>query len=112
MHGSIRGHTAPQTADRYRAGCRLTDLHVATGYREDAITYAGVTKHFNPEYATTNMVESLFCAEEIMDDDLIVAYGDIVYQPDVLQAIIDSPHPVSVVGSGKSVRCFPDILSG
>jgi len=75
----------------------ITDLHVATGYREDVITYAGVAKHYNPEYATTNMVESLFCAEEIMDDDLIVAYGDIVYQPDVLQAIIDSPHPVSVV---------------
>lgn len=75
----------------------LTDLHVATGYREDVINYPGVTKHFNADFATTNMVATLFCAESIMDADLIVAYGDIVYQPDVLQAIIDSPHPVSVV---------------
>lgn len=75
----------------------LTDLHVATGYREDVIDYPGIVKHFNPAYDRTNMVTSLFCAEEIMDDDLIVAYGDIVYQPDVLQGIIDSPHPVSVV---------------
>ncbi|MFW5695867.1 MAG: NTP transferase domain-containing protein [Alkalispirochaeta sp.] len=75
----------------------LTDLHVATGYREDAIDYPGVTKHYNPDYDSTNMVATLFCAEEIMDDDLIVAYGDIVYQPDVLQALIDDPHPVGVV---------------
>lgn len=76
---------------------RLHDLHVATGYREDVINYPGVTKHQNPAYATTNMVTTLFCAESIMDDDLIVSYGDIVYQPDVLQAVIDSTAPVSVV---------------
>jgi len=75
----------------------ITDLHVATGYREDAIDYPGIVKHFNREYDRTNMVTSLFCAEEIMDDDLIVAYGDIVYQADVLQGVVDSPHPVSVV---------------
>ena len=75
----------------------LTDLHVATGYREDVITYEGVHKHFNPDFDTTNMVATLFCAESIMDDDLIVSYGDIVFQPDVLQALIASPAPVSVV---------------
>lgn len=75
----------------------LKDLHVATGYREDVIAYPGVTKHQNPEYATTNMVATLFCAESIMDDDLIVSYGDIVYQPDVLRALMDSPAEVSVV---------------
>ena len=75
----------------------VTDLHVATGYREEVIDYPGLVKHHNPAYATTNMVATLFCAESIMDDDLIVAYGDIVYQPDVLQALIDSPHQISVV---------------
>jgi len=75
----------------------LTDLHVATGYREDAIDYPGVVKHYNAAYDRTNMVATLFCAETIMDDDLIVSYGDIVYQPDVLQSVIDAPHPVSVV---------------
>jgi len=75
----------------------LTDLHVATGYREDVIDYPGVVKHYNAAYDRTNMVATLFCAETIMDDDLIVSYGDIVYQPDVLQSVIDAPHPVSVV---------------
>lgn len=75
----------------------VTDLHVATGYREDVIQYPDVIKHYNAAYDRTNMVATLFCAESIMDADLIVAYGDIVYQPDVLHALIDSPHPVSVV---------------
>ncbi len=74
----------------------LSDLHVATGYRDDAIDYPGVTKHHNPAFASTNMVSSLFCAESIMDNDLVVSYGDIVYQPDVLRAVIDHPGPVAV----------------
>lgn len=75
----------------------ITDLHVATGYREDAIRYEGITRHFNPDYESTNMVATLFCAESIMDDDLIVSYGDIVYQVDVLKALINHIRPISVV---------------
>ncbi len=75
----------------------LTDLHVATGYREEVIDYPGVVKHQNPRYDSTNMVATLFCAEEIMDDELIVSYGDIVYQPDVLAALVASSAEVSVV---------------
>jgi L-glutamine-phosphate cytidylyltransferase len=74
----------------------LEDLHVATGYREEAIDYPGVTKHYNPHYDKTNMVATLFCAEEIMVDDLIVSYGDIVYQSDVLAAVAESDAEVSV----------------
>ena len=50
----------------------------------------------NPHYDTTNMVESLFCAEGEFGESVLVAYGDICYTPDVLQAVLDNPAPVAV----------------
>lgn len=75
----------------------LTDIHVIGGYRHDVINFGNITKHVNEAYASTNMVSSLFCAETVLTDDVIVGYGDIVYQPDVLEAVIASTAPVSVV---------------
>ena len=75
----------------------LTDIHVIGGYRHDVINFENITKHVNEAYASTNMVSSLFCAETVLTDDVIVGYGDIVYQPDVLEAVIASTAPVSVV---------------
>ncbi len=74
----------------------LADLHAVTGYRQEAIRFDGLVKHFNPDFESTNMVASLFCAESVMDDDLIVSYGDIVFQPDVLQTVMDHPAPIAV----------------
>lgn len=75
----------------------ITDIHVVCGYREEVIQYPELTKHNNELFETTNMVESLFCAEGIMDDDLIISYGDIIYQDDVIQSLMDSTSPISVV---------------
>ena len=53
----------------------------------------------NEKYEKTNMVYSLFCALERMDwnDDLIISYGDIVYEKRVLKKLIESNNPVTVV---------------
>ena len=75
----------------------ISDIHVVCGYRADVIDYPGTTKHLNESYASTNMVSSLFCAEGEFNDDIIVGYGDIVYQTDVIQSLMESEAGVSVV---------------
>ena len=76
----------------------IDDIHVATGYLEEKIDFEKITKHFNPKYASTNMVYTLFCAEQAMqNDDLLIAYGDIVFNDDVLKKIINSDSDISVV---------------
>lgn len=53
----------------------------------------------NLAFANTNMLYSLFCAESKMDNnsDLIISYGDIIYHPNVLKALLDATYPVNVV---------------
>ena len=77
----------------------IDDITVVTGYRSETIESAGFKTIVNDEFASSNMVYSLFHAKEIMagDDDLIITYGDIVYEARVLQVLLASNAPISVV---------------
>jgi L-glutamine-phosphate cytidylyltransferase len=77
--------------------CRVQDIVIATGYLAGMLERPGITCINNPLWAETNMVESLFCAEGEFTDDIIVSYSDIVYEPRVLRALLDSRADISVV---------------
>ena len=76
----------------------ISNVHVIGGYLGHMLKRPNVTLHMNENYESTNMVETLFCAEEVLQgtQDIIVSYGDIVYEPRVLQKLISSEAEVSV----------------
>ena len=53
----------------------------------------------NEDYETTNMVCSLMCARELMEsqDDILISYGDIIYEETVLRSILRSEDSASVI---------------
>lgn len=51
----------------------------------------------NISYKTTNMLYSLFIAEDEFDDDIIISYGDIVYSEDILSKLIEEKEDICVV---------------
>lgn len=75
----------------------VDDIVIATGYRREMLQIPGTREAHNPGWERTNMVETLFCAEAEFGRDLIVAYGDIVYEPRVLAALLDCPRDTAVV---------------
>ncbi len=75
----------------------VTDIVIVTGYLGDMLALPGTRQIHNPDWASTNMVESLFSAEAEFGEDIIVSYGDIVYEPRVLDALLDNSDGVSVV---------------
>lgn len=77
----------------------VIDVTVVVGYRADAVVARGYRTVVNQDYAVSNMVQSLFCAGELLagDRDVIVAYGDIVYELRVLEALLACPAPLAVV---------------
>jgi len=77
--------------------CGIEDISIVTGYRSELVTLEGVKKFVNRDYETTNMVATLMSAGEYLDDELIVSYGDIVYEISVLSKLIESKSDVSVV---------------
>ena len=77
----------------------IENIYVATGYLESKIYFPQIKgKFFNADFQNTNMVVSLFSAVEIMEgDDLLITYGDIVYNKSVIDNVLDDDSKISVV---------------
>ena len=76
----------------------IEDIVVVTGYRPEAVQSAyPVHTCLNDRFETTNMVYSLFCANEFLTGDTIISYGDILYEDTVLESLLEDPHSISVV---------------
>ena len=75
---------------------RLDEIVVAGGHGIEHLRRYPVRLIENPDYATTNMVQTLLRAEELFDDGFVVSYGDIAYRPDILRAVLASSAPVAV----------------
>lgn len=78
--------------------CGVNDIAVVTGYQAERIVPNGFRCFRNENYERTNMVASLFCAEDAMRDDrdLVISYGDVVFEQRIGHALLESLHPVSV----------------
>lgn len=81
--------------------CGISDVAVVNGYKknilEEYLSKTACRFFHNERFDQTNMVSTLFCAREFMDDDVIISYADIVYSKEVLDALIASKGEVNVV---------------
>lgn len=86
-----------QTKVLRRAG--IQDITVVSGYRADQIAARGFDVLVNTRYAMTNMVTTLFSAAGLMtsSQDLLICYGDIVYESRVLDALLAGEAPLTVM---------------
>ena len=84
-----------QLASAKEAG--IDHLTVLGGHGADRVQNLGVPVIVNEQYATTNMVATLFCAADELRDKFIISYGDIIYEAGVLQTLVDCPHDIAVV---------------
>ena len=76
------------------------DEHVVvTGHLAGEIESRGYETVHNPVYDETDMIYSLFCAREAFprEEDLVISYGDIVYEPQVAAALLSCDAPLCVV---------------
>lgn len=76
----------------------IDDITVVTGYRADQVEAYGLRTAHNPRFADTNMVASLMCARSVLDgaDDVAICYGDLVYEPRLIEALVACPAPIAI----------------
>jgi len=75
----------------------LDDIVMIGGYKAGMLKREEIKLKLNPRYYETNMVWTLFSAEEELDRDVIVSYGDIVYSREILQALLKSTVDIAVI---------------
>ena len=76
--------------------CGINDITIITGHNSEVIKYPNVDYIKNPNYATTNMNESLFCAREKFDDSILVSYADILFEQQIIEQILKFRQDIGV----------------
>lgn len=81
----------------------IDDVVIVRGYQAERLRLSTSRKPsrlsfvLNPEFASTNMVYSLWTARREITGPLIISYSDILYEAGVLRALMASPEEISVV---------------
>ena len=75
----------------------VSDIAVVRGYRGEMIDLPGLAYLENAEWAGTNMVHSLRCADEWLNASIcVVSYGDIVCHPSLVSTLVDTTGEIVV----------------
>lgn len=79
-----------------RSDSRIQEILMIGGYRSEMLARYGVTVKLNPRFFETNMVWTLFCAEEDLKGNVVICYGDIVYSPQILHSLLDCDADIAI----------------
>ena len=76
----------------------LDDILIVGGYHIEKIKGFKFKIIKNEQYDCTNMVSSLFCAEDFINqnEDLIISYSDIIFEKEVLKNLLKSNAPIAI----------------
>jgi len=86
----------------------VNDITVVGGYRADAIDTAGIKLVTNERHAQTGELASLACAIDLLREDTIIAYGDLLYRSYILRDLLDSDADFCVVVDSTAVQSEPE----
>ena len=73
----------------------IKNIELVLGYRSELLREYGSNYYVNKDWASTNMVSSLFCAPP-SKADTIISYSDIVYNTSHIKKLIESPHDICI----------------
>lgn len=75
----------------------IDQISIVTGYKRESLADLGLKKFYNPRWAETNMVSSLECANEwLQEGPCIVTYSDIFYSRQAVESLINCDAVIAV----------------
>lgn len=76
----------------------ISEIAVVAGYKKEKIISKNIVKFFeNSKWQETNMVYSLFCADEWLEkNDSVISYSDIFYTPKIVESLLESKADISI----------------
>jgi choline kinase len=89
--------------------CNIKDIIITTGPFENKLkkyvkkNYSNVNVSYvkNPKYRTTNYVYSMWLAKSLVDDDVILLHGDLLFERKLLERLVDEKYANCVLVNRK-----------
>lgn len=76
--------------------CGISDIVVINGWQAERFPDLGVTYVTNTRFRQNNILNSLMCAREHMAGGFLASYSDLVYEPRLVQRLLDAPGDIVV----------------
>ena len=74
----------------------INEIFVVTGYQQEKHTLKDIEYIFNPRYAETEQLASMMVARTKISDDVLIIFGDIVFDEQILQQILVSNDDIGI----------------
>ena len=89
----------------------IEEVVMTTGYFDDILIKYCISLDLpikyefikNSRFSETNYIYSIYCAREYLNDDIILMHGDLVFDNQVLEMIVDSEKSCMVVSSTQVI---------
>ena len=77
----------------------IMDIIIVAGWQASTVIDRGNRYYINKKFNQSNMVETLFCAAKEFNGqkDILVLYSDILYEPRVVSALMESKGEIAAV---------------
>lgn len=75
----------------------IKKIALIKGYRKEKINYPGIRYYINDNYQNNNILNSLFYAEEEIEEEVIISYSDILFEKQVVERLLESKKDISIV---------------
>ena len=74
----------------------INEIFVVTGYQREKHTLKDIEYIFNPKYSETEQLASMMVARTKISDDVLVIFGDIVFDEQILQQVLASNDDIGI----------------
>jgi len=78
-------------------GAGIREISIIKGHMAEKRDAPGTKTYLNEDYRNNNVLVSLFHAKPEFDDELIVSYSDIVYEPWIVEGLVAAEGEFSLV---------------
>ena len=112
----IRGQSLLQRLVSSLGNGGVREIAVVRGAFKDAVTLPGIKTVDNDRFAETGEVFSLACAGDLLEGELVVCYGDILFRDYILDGLLQTEGDIVVVvdaqaGKTKAAGTICDLVS-
>ena len=77
--------------------CGIDNISVIRGYKKNKINLENINYFYNKDYENNNILNSIFYGEKVINGNIIISYSDILFEPEVVQRLLESEHDISIV---------------
>ncbi len=93
----VKGKTILERQIESLHHCLVRNIAVVRGYKKESVTLPDIRYFDNDRHAETNVLASLFCAEDALKGRVIALYGDILFDESILEKLLKSEADITLV---------------